>query len=63
MNTSPKINYYIAILKGFDESLQTGMILVDLQKAFDTINHKIMLQKREAIGFYTNISVVPVISL
>ena len=29
------------ILKGFDEGLLTGMILIDLQKAFDTIAHEI----------------------
>ena len=38
------------ILKGFDEGLVTGMILIDLQKAFDKINHEILL-KLEAIGF------------
>ena len=27
------------ILKGFDEGLLNGMILIGLQKAFDTINH------------------------
>ena len=27
------------ILKGFDDGLLTGMIFIDLQKAFDTINH------------------------
>ena len=30
------------ILKGFDDGLVTGMILIDLQKAFDTINHDIL---------------------
>ena len=32
---------YDKILKGFDEGLMTGMILIDLQKAFDTIDHDI----------------------
>ena len=30
------------ILKGFDEGLFKGMILIDLQKAFDTINNQIL---------------------
>ena len=42
------------ILKGFDQGLITGMILIDLQKAFDTINHDILLQKLYAIGFSKN---------
>ena len=39
------------ILKRFDEGLLTGMILIDLQKAFDTINHKVLLQNLKAIRF------------
>ena len=35
----------------FDEGLLTRMILIDLQKAFDAVNHEILLKKREAIGF------------
>ena len=31
------------ILKSFDNGLYTGMTLIDLQKGFDTKNHKILL--------------------
>ena len=39
------------ILKAFDQGLVTGMILIDLQKAFDTIDHDILLQKLYATSF------------
>ena len=29
----------------------TGMVLIDLQKAFDTIDQEVLLQKLYAIGF------------
>ena len=43
------------ILKAFDKGLMTGMILVDLQKAFDTINHDILLKTLSAIVFSNHI--------
>ena len=39
------------ILKGFEQGLTTGMILIYLQKAFDTIDHDILLPKLYSIGF------------
>ena len=39
------------ISKGFDSGLLTGMILIDLQKAFDTIDHNILLLKMPSLGF------------
>ena len=32
------------IATGFESGLYTGIILIDLEKAFDTINHKILLK-------------------
>ena len=39
------------LLKGFDEGSLNGIILIDLQKAFDTVNHEILFQKRKVIRF------------
>ena len=36
---------------GFEEGLLTGMVLIDLQKAFDPIDHSILLEKMSCLGF------------
>ena len=38
-------------MKGTDKGFHTGMILIDLQKAFDTLDNTVVLQKMECIGF------------
>ena len=39
------------ILNGAENGKNTSMILTDLQKASDTLNHKILLQKMKCTGF------------
>ena len=39
------------IWKGSDKNLMTGMIPIDLQKVFDTIDHDVLLKKLSTIGF------------
>ena len=38
------------VKKGFDSKLFTRMILIDLQKAFDTSNHEILIKKWSVLG-------------
>ena len=35
---------------GFESGLYTGRILIDLQKAFDAINHETLINKMEYLG-------------
>ena len=39
------------IVKGFDKGMMTAVILTDLQKAFDTTDHEVLLQKLYANVF------------
>ena len=44
------------ILKSSDERLLTGIILTELEKVFDIINHEILFKKPKAMGFYACIA-------
>ena len=40
---------------GMDKQMHTGMILVDLQKVFDTLDHGVLLEKMKYFGFRTSV--------
>ena len=40
---------------GMDKQMHTGMILVDLQKAFDTLDHGVLLEKMKYFGFRASV--------
>lgn len=42
------------IRNNMDKGLYTGMVLIDLQKAFDTVDHHILDKKMKAVGFCQN---------
>ena len=39
------------VATGMNKQMHTGMILVDLQKAFDTLDHGVLLENMEYFGF------------
>ena len=43
------------ILTGMDKQMHAGMKLVDLQKAFDTLDHGVLLKKVKYFGFQTSV--------
>ena len=40
---------------GMDKQMHTGIILVDLQKAFNTLDHGVLLEKMKCFGFWTSV--------
>ena len=43
------------VATGMDKQMHTGMILVDLQKAFDTLDHGVLLVKMKYFGFQVSV--------
>ena len=39
--------------------MHTGMIIIDLQKAFDTLDHLVLLEKMKYFGFQASVSKKP----
>ena len=51
-STDTRLSYLSdKIVQGFENSIFTGMIILDLQKAFDTIDHEIFLEKMKHLSF------------
>ena len=42
------------VATGMDKQMHTGLILVDLQKAFDTLDHRV-LEKLKYFGFWASV--------
>ena len=42
-------------LTGMDKGMYADMTLIDLQKAFDTLDYKILLEKMICVGFKTQV--------
>ena len=42
------------VATGMDKQMHTG-ILVDLQKAFDTLDHGVLLEKMKRFGFWASV--------
>ena len=43
------------VASGMDKQMHTGIILVDLQKAFDTLDHGVLLEKMKYFGFRASV--------
>ena len=55
-STDSYLYFQDKVSKGSDSGLLTGMILIDLQKAFDTIDHKILTEKMKCMGFSNGVT-------
>ena len=46
------------VAKGFDSGFLTGMISIDLRKAFDTIDQKILIEKMKFLMLQNGLNVI-----
>jgi hypothetical protein len=42
------ISFIDSIRRGIDQGMLTGSVFIDLRKAFDTVNHDLLLEKLHA---------------
>ena len=47
------------VLKKLDNGMLTGAVFLDLSKAFDTVDHSLLLTKLKQIGASDNVTVWP----
>ena len=51
-STQDAVTYFTdCIRKGIDEGCVTAAVFVDFQKAFDTVNHQLLLKKLPGYGY------------
>ena len=56
-STETALMYLSDHIRGnLDKGLLTGMVIIDLQKAFDTVDHRIVGEKLKAIGADQNVT-------
>ena len=49
--TTQLLPVYDTVGKHLDEAKQTGMIFLDFSKAFDSVNHNLLIHKLQKLGF------------
>ena len=43
-------------LSGIDKEMNAGMILIDIHKTFDKLDHKIIVREKTCLGFKTSLT-------
>ena len=53
-STTQLLSVYDTVGKHLDEGKQTDMIFLDFSKAFDSVNHNLLINKLQKLGFLVN---------